>query len=709
MLVLGTRVNKLRMLGYVLFFSTSILLLSCKKEKEETPEEEVIKGSVTIVPKAITPGDIVTLTFSTPLSKASYEIMIGDKKTYLARISSYEGVFTVPFLPAGIKTVDLSNVNSNDTEIIIDNYTTISNPDEVKNEFMSQLATAAAAMTNGTEKDFLLMTQQTIAEKYIQLSAEEKRNFAFAIQKLTFEAPITVASLPASKDKGKLTTSGAAPKTLKAVEITNEFVFAREMLGCLATSTLACSSIGAGGILIQMPLATGVEKLIGVALAGVGVKLLSDAHGTAVALFNYKGIAISISDLVGMVSINSAASKTSRGTSVSATPDAAVFKANKNYNLHFNGTYSNISKETSNPFFTSFSTRMVNAMSSYNDMVKIINSIKGFFTGTPALEEKKLQINQQSSSAVADIPFSLLSIENVSDSQISLTRVNDENQFIVKATSNTITTEKAFTYDIVYTYSNFDIKVRKTMNAIFDGTIEPNKVAVIAGNNQTGTSGQRLPNSLQVLVTDDSNQPLENVEVEWKIKNGGGTLTAATSKTNAQGVSSNQWTLGTTNEQEVEVLVKKKDGSLVSGAPVIFKAVTPCSQALAPTIDGISFNCNENNKYGVYVAFTSAGSDLIIGAGSGTCDLQTNCYPSRLLIKDTVDPNGSFSVAGNAYNVKLFSGTPRQGVLEFTFTYTENCIPGKSAEEAFRYYYGRFLWKVQLMNQCNKRSEEVSF
>lgn len=688
----------------LILFIGAVSLLTCKKDKEEGKEETTSKGSVTVEGSSTTPGDLVTLKFSNILTKESYDILVGDRKVTLAKVSENTGVFMVPFVPAGVKTIDLAAVSTANVEITIGAYTAINDPDAVKTAFLNKLAIAASNLPNGSQKDFLVTAEKTIAEKYSQLSSEEKRNFAFAINKLSLDPPTVEVS---STTHTGLNGAPSNPKEVDAVSIDSEFLFHRETLGCLATTTLGGTLIAGGAILIKVPSMVILDKVVGLAMLATGAKLLYDAFGTAVELAKYKGIAVSLEGLIEIATINRTQIEANRESN--AATNTITFKGGRDHNLKFTGTYNNLSKETAIPFFTSFTARMEAAAANYNLIAKTINGIQGFFSSTPALEEIKINIDQKPSSGSANIPASLLTIENISDSQIGLARTGDNNNLSIRATGNNITAEKAFTFDIVYTYNPFNIKLRKTINAIFDGTIEPFKVAVAGGNAQTGESGKQLANALQVLVTDANNQPLADVDVEWKIKNGGGTLTAATGKTNAQGLASTRWTLGSTGNQEVEASVRKKDGSLVNGAPVSFTAITPCSQALAPAITGISFSCNSNGKYGVYVAFTSTGSDLMVGSGSGTCNLETNCYPSRLLIKDTADPNSVFHVASNAYYAKLFSGTLRQGVIEFTFSYTGDCIPGKSAEEAFKYYYSRFLWKVQLMNHCNKRSEEVAF
>jgi plastocyanin len=73
----------------------------------------------------------------------------------------------------------------------------------------------------------------------------------------------------------------------------------------------------------------------------------------------------------------------------------------------------------------------------------------------------------------------------------------------------------------------------------------PAVMSVVGGNNQSATVGATLANALVVRVANAANQALPNVLVSWTVVQGGGTLGAATSTTNAQGQAANSYTVGT--------------------------------------------------------------------------------------------------------------------------------------------------------------------
>jgi hypothetical protein len=67
---------------------------------------------------------------------------------------------------------------------------------------------------------------------------------------------------------------------------------------------------------------------------------------------------------------------------------------------------------------------------------------------------------------------------------------------------------------------------------------------IASGNNQTGVPQQPLASPLTVLMKDAVHNPAVGVEVLFRVVIGDGTISAAQSTTNAQGIASVSWTLG---------------------------------------------------------------------------------------------------------------------------------------------------------------------
>lgn len=72
----------------------------------------------------------------------------------------------------------------------------------------------------------------------------------------------------------------------------------------------------------------------------------------------------------------------------------------------------------------------------------------------------------------------------------------------------------------------------------------PSQVSPTAGNGQTGAVGSPLGQALQVKVTDAFGNAKSGVTVTFAVTSGGGSLSAPTAITDANGVGSVQWTLG---------------------------------------------------------------------------------------------------------------------------------------------------------------------
>jgi adhesin/invasin len=81
-------------------------------------------------------------------------------------------------------------------------------------------------------------------------------------------------------------------------------------------------------------------------------------------------------------------------------------------------------------------------------------------------------------------------------------------------------------------------------NAVF--AVATTVTVAAASQNQTATVGQPLPQPISVQVTDASGNPIIGAVVTWTVLTGGGSVSQATSTTDASGNATVIWTLGTT-------------------------------------------------------------------------------------------------------------------------------------------------------------------
>jgi len=83
----------------------------------------------------------------------------------------------------------------------------------------------------------------------------------------------------------------------------------------------------------------------------------------------------------------------------------------------------------------------------------------------------------------------------------------------------------------------------------------PASLVVVSGNNQSGDEGTALGNPLVVRVANAAGDPIDGITVTWTVTAGGGSLNGSTSTTNAQGETSQSYTLGAAGSNRVRASV----------------------------------------------------------------------------------------------------------------------------------------------------------
>jgi len=96
----------------------------------------------------------------------------------------------------------------------------------------------------------------------------------------------------------------------------------------------------------------------------------------------------------------------------------------------------------------------------------------------------------------------------------------------------------------------------------------PTQLVVVSGDDQAGPPGMELPQPLTVRVLDEANQPVANQLVNFVVTDGGGSLFAGASLTDANGIARDRWTLGPVMGALQEVQARAVDNQ--TGAPLLF-------------------------------------------------------------------------------------------------------------------------------------------
>ena len=106
----------------------------------------------------------------------------------------------------------------------------------------------------------------------------------------------------------------------------------------------------------------------------------------------------------------------------------------------------------------------------------------------------------------------------------------------------------------------------------------PTTIVPLKGNEQVGTVGLPVPDSITVRVLDATNRPVQGQQVVFTVMAGGGSVTPGTAVTNSDGVAQGFWTLGATaGTQRVEA--KATGGGAPDDLAVVFTATAGASRA----------------------------------------------------------------------------------------------------------------------------------
>jgi hypothetical protein len=151
-------------------------------------------------------------------------------------------------------------------------------------------------------------------------------------------------------------------------------------------------------------------------------------------------------------------------------------------------------------------------------------------------------------------------------------------------------------------------------------------VSIVSGDDQTGPVRTELPKDLVVQVRDAQSNPVPGVAVTWVIGTGGGSVTPATSATDASGRASATWTMGaspganTVSAVVSGIGVAEFSATATAGAPARLSVRTqPSSSAISgvalpqqPVIQLLDAQGNEAKQSAVEVrvSIASGGGSL---------------------------------------------------------------------------------------------------
>lgn len=116
-------------------------------------------------------------------------------------------------------------------------------------------------------------------------------------------------------------------------------------------------------------------------------------------------------------------------------------------------------------------------------------------------------------------------------------------------------------------------------------TTTATQIAIQSGNNQVAAAGTALA-PLQVLLRDAADAPVQGVTVNWAVGSGGGSVSAATSTSGADGIASITRTLGPNAGTQTTTATR----SGLAGSPITFSAVATVQGATQIALATVSGN-----------------------------------------------------------------------------------------------------------------------
>ena len=190
-----------------------------------------------------------------------------------------------------------------------------------------------------------------------------------------------------------------------------------------------------------------------------------------------------------------------------------------------------------------------------------------------------------------------------------------------------------------------------------EGTLPPvpTTLSIISGDNQSGVTGEALANPFVVEVRDENSNPLENVTVNFAVLTGGGTLSATTGTTDANGQAESTLTLGSEpGANTVEVSAENSAETVTFNAEAVLPPPTPTTLSIVPglTNETPPFVVQVHDQDGnpledVTVTFTILGND---GSTSTTTVMTDENGRAAFTLPPGTDP-GTYTITGSVEGV----------------------------------------------------------
>lgn len=551
-----------------------ISALSCSKGESVEPEaEETIQpaeGSTTS--SDVLPGQVAVFSLSNvPTGKDTLNAVVNGKLFTLYKIENNQFGGPVPVIPSGNYEVTIPSLQLKaPMPLKVTAYTPISNPQTVIESFELGLTRNIDSLvkinenTNGiVDVQLVQNLQAQIHDLLKDLSAAQKLELAYSIKAMDRQS----GGLYGIQNVKKVTFFNPGEALVKIGEsmsvavVVAGFSILPTLSGLYMVINTPFKVYGA--VVASISLTT---YIIAREYAIVQARRVGDLEGIAEFILQPD---IESTKTIGVNSIKATSSVTTDAT------NALTFERDAVKTLVLPMTFRTITTQDENHASERLRKIVADDKKMLENDKKIKNEydkVASYFPIVGSYRLYKLQLPAVAKKAERNAPTANLTVSGISDPEIQFSVAKDEDKLKITASSQTITTKKDFTFNVTYRHDLFNTTLIKTFTATFDGNIYPTNVALVSGQDQQGQTGKKLPLPLKLKVTNKAGVAVANYKVEWAVKSGGGTLSAASSNTDVAGIAQIEWTLGDGALQKVEAVVKKADGSLLTGAPFSFTA-----------------------------------------------------------------------------------------------------------------------------------------
>lgn len=472
-----------------LFLLLFVLITSCNKTKENT--DAANSNSISLVDTEVLPGQVVVAKANfTPNLSVSNTVLVNGTSVTVYTNDSNQVIFIMPVMAAGKVAIDFAPIGvDKKLDITIKPYTAITKPSDVLTAFNNKVGAIITAFQGHVSSpviqldahynDVLKYLQKSIADNFSSLSATQQTELAYFLQNNLPDPSLFVLeelnSAHYQRQQGVNFDPGLRLLTV-ATGFRNSVI-----------KTIGFFGIGVG--LSYVPSPDPLTKLLAFSSFVAGSVYLMDALSKVEEIAGLKGLIEKLLDLGGRVE------------SLELNLYKEVAK-----NVSFRASYRNLitadGNSSSNVIADVFKAEK-SFSKLYTDVVTAYNKLKAWFLGVaPSFPSYSNPIKNTASYIIYPMAGSKLQIKNVSDAAIQVSYTANDTSLTLKATSTTVTSDRAFTFDAVYTDAQLGVSVTQKISAVF----KPAPVGVtVAGGNGSGKGANQLTAPRGIWLDKDGN------------------------------------------------------------------------------------------------------------------------------------------------------------------------------------------------------------